>query len=204
MPYAEPPWIFKGRALYQLQLVKESEARKHTPAELPLVSFLGYTLGGFYLARYSDSPVGAFDELVVISGLVWNVPTSCAWAARVYVNNSDARKHGRKDVGLPSRLASFSEDSSQQPSWWHAPQPDTSKLAQQAALSKQPGQRHTQAPAALDTTTTTTSSISSSSSSNSSSISSSRKGVTIRNVERRHWAQPWRRNTEQLQEPVCN
>ena len=22
-----------------------------------------YTLGGFYLARYSDSPVGAFDEV---------------------------------------------------------------------------------------------------------------------------------------------
>ncbi len=24
---------------------------------------LRYTLGGFYLARYSDSPVGAFDEV---------------------------------------------------------------------------------------------------------------------------------------------
>lgn len=26
-------------------------------------------------------------QLVVISGLVWNWPTSCAWAARVYVND---------------------------------------------------------------------------------------------------------------------
>ena len=33
------------------------------PAELKLVELFGYTLGGFYLARYEDSPVGAFDEV---------------------------------------------------------------------------------------------------------------------------------------------
>ncbi|EFJ41734.1 hypothetical protein VOLCADRAFT_98268 [Volvox carteri f. nagariensis] len=59
MVYAEAPWVFKGK----------------------------HTLGGFYLARYDDSPAGAFDELVAMAGLVWNPPTSCAWAARVYVNN---------------------------------------------------------------------------------------------------------------------
>ncbi|PNH03494.1 hypothetical protein TSOC_010447, partial [Tetrabaena socialis] len=67
-----------------------------------------HTLGGFYLARYTDSPVGAFDELVALAGLVWNAPTSCAWAARVYVNNREARDHGVHHVGLPSRLAAFS------------------------------------------------------------------------------------------------
>ncbi|KXZ44270.1 hypothetical protein GPECTOR_70g501 [Gonium pectorale] len=51
---------------------------------------MSYTLGGFYLARYEDSPAGTFDELVAMAGLVWNPPTSCAWAARVYVNNSGA------------------------------------------------------------------------------------------------------------------
>ena len=60
--------------------------------------------------------------------------------------------------------------------------PAAIKSPQQAAPSKQPGQRHPQAPAAPE---------------------GSSRGVTIRNVERRHWAQPWRRNTEQLQEPVC-
>ncbi len=77
------------------------------PANIPLVNFLGYTLGGFYLARYSDSPAGSFDELVALAGLAWNFPTSCAWAARVYVNNVEARNHGIGVVGLPSRLASF-------------------------------------------------------------------------------------------------
>ncbi|OMP08496.1 hypothetical protein COLO4_06414 [Corchorus olitorius] len=32
--YGKPPWIFKGR----------------------------YTLGGFFLAKYDDSPAGVFDE----------------------------------------------------------------------------------------------------------------------------------------------
>lgn len=78
------------------------------PSNLQLVNFFGWTLGGFYLARYSNSPVGAFDEMVALAGLAWNFPTSCAWAARVYVNNKEARRHGISHVGLPSRFASFS------------------------------------------------------------------------------------------------
>lgn len=39
------------------------------------------------------------------------------------VRCSSARNHGRQDVGLPSRLASFSEGGTtkrrRQPSWWH-------------------------------------------------------------------------------------
>ena len=35
----------------------------------------------------ADSPVGAFDECVALAGLAWDFPASCAWAARVYVNN---------------------------------------------------------------------------------------------------------------------
>ena len=38
----------------------------------------------------------------------------------------------------------------------------------------------------------------------SAAAASSSRGITIRNVERRHWAQPWRKNPEQLQEPVCS
>nr|CAB3499243.1 unnamed protein product [Digitaria exilis] len=80
-----PPWVFKGRqgyklcpALYQLHLVKASTARAFVPRDLRLVEAFGYTLGGMFLARYHDSPAGAFDELVVIAGIVWNPPTSCA------------------------------------------------------------------------------------------------------------------------------
>ncbi|CAL4942649.1 unnamed protein product [Urochloa decumbens] len=104
-----PPWVFKGSALYQLHLVKASTARAFVPRELRLVEAFGYTLGGMFLARYHDSPAGAFDELVVIAGIVWDPPTSCAWAARVLVNSVEACRHGRKEVGLPSHVATFSK-----------------------------------------------------------------------------------------------
>ncbi|BAT93182.1 hypothetical protein VIGAN_07210600 [Vigna angularis var. angularis] len=107
--YGKPPWVFRGSAWYQLHLVKAEKARAYIPKEFKLVEAFGYTLGGFFLASYEDSPVGVFDELVVIAGLVWNRPTSCAWATRVYVNNDDACCHGRKEVGLPSQMAGFSK-----------------------------------------------------------------------------------------------
>jgi len=94
--YAKPPWIFKGSALYQIHLVKAATARAFIPKEFRLVEAFGYTLGGFFLASYDDSPAGVFDELVVIAGIVWNPPTSCAWAARVLVNSDEACHHGRK------------------------------------------------------------------------------------------------------------
>ncbi|CAA2961411.1 Hypothetical predicted protein [Olea europaea subsp. europaea] len=107
--YGKAPWIFKGSALYQLHLVKSETARAFIPKDFRLVEAFGYTLGGFFLANYEDSPAGIFDELVIIAGIVWNSPTSCAWAARVLVNSDDACVHGRKDVGLPSQVAKFSK-----------------------------------------------------------------------------------------------
>ncbi|KAK3018173.1 hypothetical protein RJ639_003843 [Escallonia herrerae] len=121
--YGKLPWVFKGRqvtlycgtnlcALYQLHLLKAETARVFIPKEFRLVEAFGYTLGGFFLASYDDSPAGTFDEvLVLIAGTVWNPPTSCAWAARVLVSSEEACIHGRKvDVGLPSQVASFSKD----------------------------------------------------------------------------------------------
>ncbi|KAL7094084.1 hypothetical protein ACP275_11G079500 [Erythranthe tilingii] len=107
--YGKSPWVFKGSALYQLHLVKAETARAFIPKEFKLVEAFGYTLGGFFLANYEESPAGKFDELVVIAGIVWNPPTSCAWAARVLVSSNKACVHGRKDVGLPSQVANFTK-----------------------------------------------------------------------------------------------
>ena len=71
---------------------------------------------------------------MALAGLVWNPPGSCAWAARVYVSNAAAQRHGVKaslaalagaaslvrlttpparchaqEVGLPSYTATFQE-----------------------------------------------------------------------------------------------
>ncbi|XP_021745926.1 protein NEOXANTHIN-DEFICIENT 1-like [Chenopodium quinoa] len=107
--YGKPPWRFTGRALYQFHLVKADVARALIPKEFRLVEAFGYTLGGFFLANYDHSPAGVFDELVVIAGIVWNPPTSCAWASKVLVNSNEACLHGRKEVGLPSHVARFTK-----------------------------------------------------------------------------------------------
>eukprot|EP00897_Mesotaenium_endlicherianum_P007945 jgi/Mesen1/7179/ME000037S06535 len=63
-PYsAGPPWIFRGRAVYQLHLVKTDVARRFIPPELHIVEAFGYTLGGLYFAQYDSSPAGQFDEV---------------------------------------------------------------------------------------------------------------------------------------------
>ncbi|KAK9825989.1 hypothetical protein WJX74_003554 [Apatococcus lobatus] len=189
MVYSSPPWCFSGRAFYQLQLVKLEEARKYIPPEFKIVSAFGHTLGGFYLARYSDSPVGAFDELVVLSGLIWDFPASCAWAARVYVNDKDARTHGKQHVGLPSRVASFSQrppsSNFQGPhqTWWN-------EGLQTPAAPLNPGDYRASSGSAA---------ISSSSSSN----ESHPEGVVIRNEERTGSRWPFRSGPRQLQSPVC-
>ena len=65
---ASDRWFVVGSApassaLYQLHLVKASTARAFVPRDLRLVEAFGYTLGGMFLARYHDSPAGAFDEV---------------------------------------------------------------------------------------------------------------------------------------------
>ena len=101
MGYKDPaPWTFTGKALYQLALVRAEDARAHVPSDLRLVEFAGHTLGGLYVARYDESPCGKLDEVVVLGGLVWNPPTSCAWASRVYVDSAEARD-GNPHVRIP-------------------------------------------------------------------------------------------------------
>jgi hypothetical protein len=75
--------------------IQQARTVHATPCICSVDTLHRHTLGGFYLARYEDSPVGAFEELVILAGLVWNPPTSCAWASRVYVNN--------KCVGVSTR-----------------------------------------------------------------------------------------------------
>ncbi|CAG9465551.1 unnamed protein product [Pedinophyceae sp. YPF-701] len=151
--YKEAPWVFEGRALYQLNLVRSSEAKKYVPPDLKLVEFAGWTLGGWFLAKYDDSPAGQMQEFVALGGLVWNPPTSCAWAARVFVSAKEARDHGVTHVGLPSRRGTFSLEPSERPdggpaflpplrkrrpagfvSWWQAQnQPKVGRLSRRPA-----------------------------------------------------------------------
>ncbi|KAL0357700.1 UNVERIFIED_CONTAM: protein NEOXANTHIN-DEFICIENT 1, partial [Sesamum calycinum] len=70
-------WQFSPKcALYQLHLVKAETARAFIPKEFKLVEAFGYTLGGFFLANYEDSPAGNFDEDVGLPSQVANFTKS--------------------------------------------------------------------------------------------------------------------------------
>lgn len=47
--------------------MKAETARAFIPKEFKLVEAFGYTLGGFFLANYEESPAGAFDEVDICS-----------------------------------------------------------------------------------------------------------------------------------------
>ena len=51
--------------------------------------------------------LGSYISWLVLSGLVWNAPTSCAWASHVFVDRRSAVSHGRRVFGLPSRLSTI-------------------------------------------------------------------------------------------------
>jgi hypothetical protein len=79
-----------------------------------------------------------------MAGLVWNPPTSCAWAARVFVSNKEARDHGIKSVGLPSRLASFtalSQVAGSSKAWWSNPAPAAAASSSKASSSSSSSSR---------------------------------------------------------------
>ncbi|XP_066338737.1 protein NEOXANTHIN-DEFICIENT 1-like isoform X3 [Miscanthus floridulus] len=91
-------------------------ARRHVPGALPRQPRRRVRRASLLLvlilARFgSTTDLSPFLrlQLVVIAGIVWNPPSSCAWAARVLVNSIEACRHGRKEVGLPSHVATFSK-----------------------------------------------------------------------------------------------
>ncbi|PHT32145.1 hypothetical protein CQW23_28482 [Capsicum baccatum] len=83
-------------ALYQLHLVKAETARAFIPKDCRLVEAFGYTLGGFFLASYDDSPAGIFDEEFPFGSFIEVSPLPI-W---------------QQVVGLPSQVGRFSKHAS--------------------------------------------------------------------------------------------
>jgi hypothetical protein len=103
-----PPWSFPGaRVLYQPSFVPVRVARAATPASgLTLLSLFGWTLGGVFVVEWTESPIGPYREVAVLSGLVARDFRIGAWASHIVVTTADAVESGRDLFGLPARLGS--------------------------------------------------------------------------------------------------
>ena len=106
--YPPAPWSFSNaRVMYQPTLVRTSAARAVTPSDgLTLLSCLGWTLGGVFVVDWTESPVGPYREVAVLSGLVARGFSIGAWASHIVVTTPASVGGGRAVFGLPTVLGS--------------------------------------------------------------------------------------------------
>ncbi len=107
--YPPAPWSFSNaRVMYQPTLVRTSAARAVTPRDgLTLLSFLGWTLGGVFVVDWTESPVGPYREVAVLSGLVARGLSIGAWASHIVVTTPASVGGGRAVFGLPTVLGNI-------------------------------------------------------------------------------------------------
>ena len=106
--YPPAPWSFSNaRVMYQPTLVRTSAARAVTPRDgLRLLSLFGWTLGGVFVVDWTESPVGPYREVAVLSGLVARGLSIGAWASHIVVTTPASVGGGRAVFGLPTVLGS--------------------------------------------------------------------------------------------------
>ena len=110
-----PPWTFpNARVLYQPAFVRVDAARAVTPTTgLTLLSLFGWTLGGTFVVEWTDSPIGPYREVAVLSGLVARGFNIGAWASHIIVTTPDAVDSGREFFGLPTNLGTIAFEPSE-------------------------------------------------------------------------------------------
>lgn len=108
MSYPQPPWNIQGFGFQTLQLLDLDRVSPLIPTELEIVSvFPGKTLGGVYLASYSQGSTLVYNELIVFSAIVHQVGKMGVWISHIYVDHPDSMAGGREIWGLPKQLAQF-------------------------------------------------------------------------------------------------
>ena len=99
-----PPWAFpQARCLYQPSWVPLDAARRVTPPEITILSAFDYTLGGTFVVEWTDSPVGPYKEVAVLSALVMRGLSLGAWVSHIRVSSESAEEYGKAFWGLPAR-----------------------------------------------------------------------------------------------------
>ncbi|MEF2279270.1 hypothetical protein V3W47_13265 [Deinococcus sp. YIM 134068] len=85
-----PPWTLRGRGLLTL----------YAPAP-------GTPLGALMLLRYAESPVGPYDELLWLEAPVASPAGPRPQVRSIVVSTSESVAWGRRNWGIPKRLAQF-------------------------------------------------------------------------------------------------
>lgn len=112
MSYPQPPWKLQGYGFQTLCFPDISRVSASLPSALEVVSvWPGKTLGGIYLASYTQGSTLIYNELIVISAIVRYQNKLGAWISHIYVDNPASVAGGREIWGLPKELAQFTWES---------------------------------------------------------------------------------------------
>ncbi|NJO78545.1 MAG: acetoacetate decarboxylase family protein [Cyanobacteria bacterium RM1_2_2] len=108
MPYPPAPWNLQGYSLQSLHLLDIDCVRPYIPADLHIFSvFPGKTLGGVYISSYGIGSTLQYNELIVVSALIWEAGKIGSWISHIYVDHPDSVAGGREIWGLPKQEAEF-------------------------------------------------------------------------------------------------
>lgn len=102
------PWTLSGDAIVALKSVPRELARRLVPADAKVVHVLpGRTLAILFIARYLQSPVGEYRELIVSPGLIWRNGRLGFWISHIFVDSAASQVAGRRIWALPKEMASM-------------------------------------------------------------------------------------------------
>lgn len=104
---APAPWTLTGDIAYLFvhgsRTAQESFNEDPDPSRSP---FRG-GLGGIMLVRYTNSPVGPYDELLLVPGRYQFGDTTYYRISQIYVSSLDSVINGRRNWNVPKKLAVF-------------------------------------------------------------------------------------------------
>ncbi len=101
------PWTLTGEAWIVPQLQRAGDVAAYVPLGCSIVSWRGWTPGGYVCVDYHTSPVGPYREILFVPALVrrgwqWGFHIS-----HIYVDSAASVAGGRGNWWLPKNLLAF-------------------------------------------------------------------------------------------------
>ncbi|UJR22931.1 hypothetical protein I4U23_025958 [Adineta vaga] len=104
---APAPWTLTGSVSYlfyhKSRIAQDSFNENPDPIRSP---FRG-GFGGIILVRYTNSPVGPYDELILVPGCYQFGDRTYNRISQIYVSSLDSVINGRRNWNVPKKLAIF-------------------------------------------------------------------------------------------------
>ena len=104
---APSPWILNGQVAYLFVHGSRSAQELFNENPEPIRSPFRGGMGGMLLVRYSDSPVGPYDELLFFPGCYQFGDKTYYRISQIYVSTLDSVINGRRNWNVPKKSALF-------------------------------------------------------------------------------------------------